>query len=193
MSELHNRSIPWIATGLAILMLATRFNHQGSPIALPDGSLAVFFLAGWYFRSSLVLAGFLAGAFAIDYWAIAYGGVSSYCISPAYGFLVPAYASLWAAGRWTARGHAPEMRLSLLRFAVALWISTTAAYLISEISFFLFSGRETSVGWMTYLGGMIEHYPGYLTGPFVYCGLAIFLQWLLGSYGFTAASPLRPR
>ena len=82
-----------IALLLAAVMAATRFHHFGSAISLPDASLAIFFLAGFYLRSPLLFAGFLAEAALVDYLAITYGGVSDWCISPAYVFLIPTYAS----------------------------------------------------------------------------------------------------
>lgn len=160
--------------GLAVLMAATRFHPMGSALNLPDASLAVFFLAGWFIRSPLVLAGFLAAAFSIDYVAITYAGTSGFCVSPAYGFLLPAYAVMWLAGRWAVSSPAPD-RASWKRWMPALFASTTTAYLITEVSFFLFSGRENGVDWATYGSGMIEHYPSYLAGTAAYAVLAYFL------------------
>ena len=36
----------WIGAALILLMAATRYNHFGSSLALPDASYAVFFLGG---------------------------------------------------------------------------------------------------------------------------------------------------
>lgn len=192
MPALHSRPACWIAAGLAILMVATRFHHQGSSLALPDASLAVFFLAGWYLRSPIALAGLLAGAFAIDYIAIAYLGVSGYCVSPAYGFLIPAYAALWSAGRWAAPWHRQEDRFVIRRCILALSASTAAAFLVTEISFFLFSGRETGLAWTVYGSGMLEHFPGYLAATFLYCGLAFSLHSLLRPRSATTSAPVGP-
>jgi len=91
-----------IALGLAALMAATRFHHFGSPLHLPDASLAVFFLGGLALGNAALFAAFLAEAALVDWLAIAWGGVSGWCVTPAYAFLIPACASLWAAGRWCA-------------------------------------------------------------------------------------------
>jgi hypothetical protein len=168
----------WIVASLAVLMTATRFHHEGTPFALPDASLAVFFLAGWYVGSLPVLAGLLAGAFAIDYIAIVHGGVSDYCVSPAYGFLVPTYAAMWWAGRWAGCAK-PLEASSRLRIGAALPISVTLAFVISSGSFFLFSGRLDGADWMEYSLGVARDYPGYLVAAVIYCGLAFGVDALI--------------
>ena len=47
MNNIQTRSIA-IFISLAALMAATRFNHFGSAVSLPDASYAVFFLCGLY-------------------------------------------------------------------------------------------------------------------------------------------------
>ena len=160
----------WIVAGLAVLMAVTRFHHEGTAFAFPDASLAVFFLLGWYLGGAALFVGFLLVALAIDSLAVGYGGVGAFCVSPAYGFLVPAYAAIWWAGRCTER-HA----LTLPGSALALLASTTAAYLISEISFFVLSGRTTGLDWRAYGSGMLEHYPVYLGSTLAYVGLVLAL------------------
>ena len=49
-----------IALLLAVGMAATRFRHFGSAIHLPDASLAIFFLAGFYLRASVFFVVLLA-------------------------------------------------------------------------------------------------------------------------------------
>jgi hypothetical protein len=168
----------WIMAGLAVLMAATRFHHEGTPFAPPDASLAVFFLVGWYAGRLPVLAGFLAGAFAIDYIAIVHGGVSDYCVSPAYGFLIPTYAAMWWAGRWAKRAK-PLEAFSWLRIGAALPISVVLAFVISNGSFFLFSGRLDKVDWMEYSWGVARDYPEYLAAAVIYCGLVFGIDALI--------------
>ena len=38
----------------------------------------------------------------IDYYATSVQGISDWCMSPAYWFLIPTYGSLWLVGRWFA-------------------------------------------------------------------------------------------
>lgn len=124
-----------IGLSLALLMALTRFDHFGSAVSLPDASLAVFFLAGFYLPA-LAFPALLLEAAAIDYLATAVGGVSDWCITPAYSFLAFAYGALWLAGRWYSRRHALAWR-SLLPFAGAAVVATLAAFVISNASFLL--------------------------------------------------------
>lgn len=192
MSTFQSRPIPWIIVGLASLMAATRFHHESTIVSLPDASLAVFFLSGRYLRIPLALTAFLLTAFVIDYVAIIYGNVSSYCISPAYIFLLPAYAAMWWAGRWTAAWPRSD-KFALLRYVTALFVATSAAFLITEISFFLFSERESAMDWISYREGMMDHYPEFLIGSTSYCGAALFLEWLARIGSMAAGYHLKPK
>ena len=105
--QLQNRQVG-IFAALVLLMVATRFySHFGSAVSLPDASLAVFFLAGFYLArmawpAAVAFVFLLLAAGGVDYYAIAFRGVSDACISPAYWFLIPTYACMWYAGRWFA-------------------------------------------------------------------------------------------
>ncbi len=141
----------WLA-GLAVLagmMLATRFTHFGSASLFPDASLAVFMLAGFYLRRAIYLVPLLLLAGAIDYAATQHMGVSEYCLSPAYPFLIPAYAALWFGGRWYAARHSLQAA-SLAPLTAAVLISVSMAFVITEASFYLFSGRYPDLDWMQY-------------------------------------------
>ena len=176
-----------IALLLAVVMLATRFHHFGSAISLPDASLAIFFLAGFYLRSPLFLAGFLAGAGAIDYAAITYGGVSDWCITPAYVFLVPTYASIWFAGRWYATRHLYAWR-TLVPLVLALAVGTLMAFLISNASFYLLSGRFPEMSWMEYGARVAKYLPPYATSTFLYVLFAAVLHALIAGAGVRTAT-----
>jgi hypothetical protein len=121
-------------------MAATRSDHFAGELHLPDASAAVFFLAGVYLRPMWMLSALLVEAAFIDYLAIAVGGVSSFCISPAYGFLLPAYGALWLAGRWYAVRH---------RFAFSTLLPLAASVVIGGVVSELFSS-----------GGFITTSPG---------------------------------
>lgn len=167
-----------LAACLVVLMAATRFHHEGTAFAVPDASLAVFFLGGWYLRSVPAFAGYLLAAFAVDFLAIHYGGVSDYCISPAYGFLVPTYGVLWWAGR-RAGIRADSTVPGMGRTVTALLIASTAAFVISNGSFFLLSGKVGgATGWVDYGRGVAAYYPGYLVSTFFYCGLVFVVKAL---------------
>jgi len=160
--------------GLALLagvMLATRFNHFGSITHLPDASLAVFFLAGFYLRRAVYLVPLMLLAGGIDYLATQHMGVSDYCISPAYGFLIPTYAAMWYGGRWYADRHTMTMT-SLAPLAIALLTGASVAFLISNGSFYLFSGRYPDMSWAEYAHRVSIYYMPYMSGAIFYVALA---------------------
>lgn len=153
-----------IAIGLALtlLMLLTRSHHWAGVHSLPDASWAIFFLLGVYVRALWVVPALIAASVAIDYAAITWGGVSDFCVSPAYWLLIPAYLALFAGGRVYARGH----RLSLLGLArlvgVALAVVAVAELLTSG-GFYFFSGRfaePTLAGFVPRFGKYFPHMLG---------------------------------
>src|SRR5580692_3342727 len=85
---------------LAGAMLATRLHHFEH---LPDASWAIFFLSGFHLFGARAFALLMVEAVIIDYVATQHLGVSSYCLSIAYLFVLPAYAALWLGGRVAAR------------------------------------------------------------------------------------------
>ena len=91
------RSALTIGLSLALLIAATRSHHFATALHLPDASWAVFFLAGFYLRPLWMFPALMALAGVSDYMAIAWFGVSDFCMSPAYGFLLLAYGALWIA------------------------------------------------------------------------------------------------
>lgn len=134
----------WLIGGLLLLaMIATR-SHLVSHVH--DASWAVFFLAGIYLGGLTAFAGLMLAAVAIDYAAISFGGVSAFCVSAAYAALVPAYATLFFAGRWFATHHS-DHRNALLTLVPALLGGVVLCELISSGSFYFLSGRfsETSI------------------------------------------------
>ncbi len=165
---------------LAALMAATRYHHFGSAQYLPDASLAVFFLAGVYLPMRWLMPVLLLEAGLIDYLAIHVGGVSDWCVSPAYWYLIPTYACLWYGGRW----YAARLRLSLRSFGllfVTLFVTTSLAFLISNGSFYLFSGRYATLDWAQYGARIAAYYLPYLTSAFVYVACAAVLHGLLAA------------
>lgn len=173
------RSRPLLITvALALVMAATRFHHFGDALHLPDASLAVFFLAGMLASPILAFPVFLIEAGLIDYLAISVGGVSDYCVSPAYGFLIPAYGTLWLAGRWVPARHEAS-RIALLPLYATLFMSVSAAFLISNATFYAFSGRVPGVGLADYAARVASYYPPYALVAFGYVTVAVLLYALL--------------
>jgi len=123
-----------IAIGLALtlMMLLTRSHHWASIHSLPDASWAIFFLLGVYVRALWVVPVLIAASVVIDYVAITWGGVSDFCVSPAYWLLIPAYVVLFAGGRFaepTLAGLIPRLEKyfppMLGTFALYLGVAAT--------------------------------------------------------------------
>ena len=163
---------------LMLLMAGTRMHHFGSTLHLPDASLAVFLLAGVLVFSPLMFTALLIEAALIDYLAITQFGVSGYCVTPAYWFLLPTYAVLWFSGRYYARIHQNNLR-SLGVFAGLSFAATTVAFFISNGAFYLFSGRFAEISMAEYAGRVAQYYVPYLTGAVVYLIPAILFYVLI--------------
>lgn len=177
-----------IAAALFALLILTRGHHFPTvKQVLPSASWAVFFLAGIYLRPAWALAGLLGAAALIDAAAIAWAGVSDYCVSPAYVGLIPAYGALWLAGRWYAHRHvfAPE---TLLPLAGALLAGVVACELISSGSFYFYSGRFAEPTLVEFGRRLVVYGSYYLQATAFWVGLAVLIHIALG----TASRGLRP-
>lgn len=158
-----------LVAALAGLMVLTRGSHFGSAALLPDASWAVFFLLGFYFRERTLLPLFLALAAAVDYLAVTQGGVDNYCLTPAYGFLIPAYSVLWLAGRIFAAHHRLELH-TLFRFAVTAFAVTFVCEVISSGSFYFFGGRFADTSLQVFGERLVQYFPLDLAGCALYLG-----------------------
>ena len=185
MKQLSQRQM-LIGLTLAALMAATRMHHFGTALHLPDASLAVYMLAGFFIASPLFFAGLLIEAGALDYVAITHLGVNDYCITPAYGFLIPTYAVLWFAGRYYARIHQQSWR-SLGIFSGIAFAAVSVAFLISNGAFYLFSERFPNMSVAEYAARVAQYYPQYLTGGLLYLACAAALYVALTARGQVAA------
>lgn len=180
-----------ISLALAALMAATRMHtHFSLTLHLPDASLAVFLLAGFFIASPWLFAGLLVEAGVLDYLAITQFGVSDYCISAAYGFLIPTYGVLWYAGRYYAQRHQHSLRGLGLFVGLSL-AALSAAFLISNGAFYLFSGRFSDVNLADYAARVAQYYLPYLTSAVVYLLPAVLLYALFASRIDTAHAQAR--
>lgn len=161
--------------GLMVLMGATRFHHFGSTFSLPDASLAVFFLAGLWFGGRNLFLLLLVEAGLIDYLAISQFGVSDFCISVAYPFLIPTYFAMWFAGKLCVSSGVVKVATLAKQF-IFLGAATTIAFLISNSSFFLLSERVTEVTWSVYFEQFTSYFPSYLFPTIAY---AVFIYTLV--------------
>jgi len=165
---------PPLAIGLtlALLLAATRSHHFATALHLPDASWAVFFLAGFYLRPVWTFPALVALAGVSDYVTIAWFGVSDFCVSPAYGLLLPAYGVLWVAGRWYA-GRYRFALSTLIPLAGSVVIGAAVCEIISSGGFYFFSGRfvETS---LVELGlRLAKYFPPSMVSLALWMGIAI--------------------
>jgi hypothetical protein len=161
---------------LMLLMAATRSHHFDSLTHLPDASLAVFLLAG-FFLPLLAFPVLLVVAGLADYVAFNYAGISDWCFSPAYWFLIPTYAVLFYAGRFYATRHSPTWR-GLGLFSVIAFAATSAAFLISNFTFYTFSDRYADTSVTQYAGNIIQYYLPYMASAAIYLAPAVLLYAL---------------
>jgi hypothetical protein len=168
-----------IALALAALMAATR-GQQFAPLAhhLPDASLAVFFLAGLYLRSIWGFPALFGLATVIDLTAIGWGGVSSYCMTPAYWMLVPAYGVVWGLGRWSA-GRLDMSTASLPLLFGVLIAGGVLAEVFASGGFYLFSGRFADLSLVELLGRFATYMPATLLHLMLYAGLVAVVHLTL--------------
>ena len=183
MLNLTRRQQYGIAAVLVLLMLLTRSHHWASIHSLPDASWAIFFLLGVYVRALWIAPALIAASVVIDYVAITWGGVSDFCVSPAYWLLIPAYLVLFAGGRFYARGH----RLSLLGLArlvgVALAVVVVAELLTSG-GFYFFSGRFADPTLVGLIPRLEKYFPPMLSTFALYLGVAVVVHLALAAAFF---------
>lgn len=175
------------AFGLCMLMALTRMHHFGDAISLPDASLAVFFMAGLWVGGYRCFSVLLAEAGLLDYLAISQFNVNDYCISPAYLFLIPTYAVVFWAGKAASFLPKWQPKALLIQFAI-LAGATSIAFLISNGSFYLFSGRFADLGWSSYWLRTEAFYLPYLHSTLFYVVTIVGAVRLIQSYKAEAIS-----
>ncbi|MFZ3088277.1 MAG: hypothetical protein WA123_09475 [Methylotenera sp.] len=160
---------------LAALIIATRGHHFASINSLPSASLAVFFLAGLYLRPAWVFPALLALCAGLDYAAITVGGVSSFCVTPAYGFLLPAYGVLWLAGRWFAKRYSFSAS-ALLPLAGSVTIAATVSEVFSSGGFYFFGGRYADPTLAVFGERLMKYFPHQLENLGFWLGIALVVH-----------------
>lgn len=162
---------------LALMMAATRFHHF-LPVA--DASWALFFVGGFYLRgmSRWAFPALMLEAAAIDYIATSHLGVSSYCMSPAYAFLVPTHAAMWLGGWWLQSRASSDLK-GLVMLGVSAFVSITVAFALSNGGFHWFGGREAAPSITGHLHSFMTWYPHFLLMPALYIGLVASVHVLI--------------
>ena len=166
--------------GIHALILVTTTGHHFSTLRnmLPSASWAVFFLAGVFIRPIVAFVLLFALATFVDYAAIVWGGVSSFCVSPAYAALIPAYGVLWLGGRlYAARCGAQS--LVLLPLAISVVAASILCELISSGSFYVFSGRFAEPSLAEFATRFAHYFPHSLPSMAFWVAAAAVIQVLV--------------
>jgi hypothetical protein len=163
---------------LMLVMVATRFNHVGTLLHLPDASMAVFFLGGLYLRGHWRFAVLLALAFAIDWAAIRLAGVSDFCVTAAYAALPVAYGVLWYAGRALAARLSGRIAMLALAWAVGV-VAAALSFLVSNGAFYWLGGRYPDPHLAEYLARAWQWGPLFVRTTACYLAVALALHGVL--------------
>jgi hypothetical protein len=163
---------------LALSMAVTRFGHAGGTAwLLPDASWAVFFVGGFYLARSWrwALAMLLIEAVGLDGLAIRHYGVSNYCLTLAYWFIVPAYSVLWLGGSWLGRYY-QQTPLDLVRLCASLYLSVTICYLLTNASFYWLGGQVEHPSFAGWWSNFTDWYGHFLAVSCTYVALATLVH-----------------
>jgi hypothetical protein len=139
----------------------------------------MFWLSGVFAIRWWWTAIFMIAAAIVDYVVISHG-VSGYCVTAAYPFLIPAYLSLWSSGRWVSQALSIEWR-SLLRIALSVLNGVTIAFIISNYSFYVFSGNFASLSTWQYTQATVQYWPAYLLHTAVYAMTGLLIHFIVGT------------
>lgn len=160
---------------LAMLVITTRGHHFASINLLPSASLAVFFLAGLYLRPAWVFAALLALCAGLDFYSIQFAGTSGFCVTPAYGFLLPAYGVMWLAGRWFAKQYSFGVK-ALLPLVGGVAVASLVSELFSSGGFYFFGGRYAEPTLAVFGERLVKYFPQQLEGIAFWLGTALALH-----------------
>lgn len=196
-----------VAIALALVMVATRGHATWQP--LPDASWAVFFLAGLWLKPVWVLAPLAVLATLVDWAAVRFAGVSSFCITGVYAMLLPTYLVLWGGGRWlallteqrasaraksvqsptAAQTVSPSTVLNLLapvapqHWLLAVVVAALLAELLASGSFYFFGGHFDTPTLRMFLQREMHYFPPMLLAMLLYSGLGMAAWRVLSNVG----------
>jgi hypothetical protein len=164
---------------LTVLFLALIFLVRGpfldSMVHIPDPTLALFFIAGVYLRSWKIPIILLAGTGFTDFYSFQ-SGVSTFCLSPAYPFLVPTYLTLWFGGSLFQNIEINSGKFALKLIGI-LFGATFLAFLISSGGFYLLSERFENPTLAEFCERIVKYFPQYIGVTFFYITtVVVFIQ-----------------
>jgi hypothetical protein len=162
------------AASLAILMIITRSNYFDWATVLPSASLAIFFLVGFYLRSYLSFSIFAGLAYACDYWVLIVGGEG--CFTSAYEFIFAGYFLVWRCAKWAAERYVLTRLQDGIKLVAVALLSISGAFLISNGSFYAFSGNFSDLSLVDYSARVARYYFTYLTDPLIYLAIGALIH-----------------
>jgi hypothetical protein len=168
---------------LTLLMLATRTHHFASLNHLPSASIAIFFLAGMYLRNIKMFWLFYILTVTIDLASSYYRGQFGDCITISYPALVLSYAAMFTAGFYTRPNWQKSVwQVNIIKVALALFIASSIAFLISNGSYYAFSGKFPELSWAEYTTRVDKYYFKSISNPIFYVVSAIGIDFTLSHF-----------
>ena len=169
----NKQSSTLIGIVLIGLILLTRSSHFGNNFLLPDATLAALFLTGMLIKKVRWLVIAISLAFAVDFYALGFAGVSNYCMSLGYWGLIPTYAMVWGIGRYIAKKDQP---FALHLFIPAAWLSTSLAFILSNAFWYAFSDKVNTLTALEFSTRVAQYYTPYLSYTAFYLSIAWLAQ-----------------
>lgn len=162
---------------LLVLMVITRGNHFISSVNLPSASIAVFFLAGIYLFKLRAFWFYYIASIVIDLSVTYAKGDFGSCITNTYPLLAFSYGAVFFAGRWLHQAFNSNLSLVLtVKTLIVLVVSTTLAFIISNGSYYWFSGMYADPYWAEYTARFAKYYPSYILKPMYYVLPALLMH-----------------
>ena len=172
-----------VLTIILSLMLMTRGSHFLTELNLPDMSLILFLILGFFIPSlTLFFALFFVGAL-IDFGSEVFDVSKGFCLTDGYWGLIPTYAILFYSGYLL---KSKNLYQHLNFYVPILLISITFAFIISTNTYYIFSGLFGNPSFFESIIHGWNYYPEYLLTNMVYGLIFFFLLKLKRFSQFTS-------
>lgn len=172
-----------VLTVILSLMLMTRGSHFLTELNLPDMSLILFLVLGFFIPSlTLFFVLFFVGAL-IDFGSAVFDVSKGFCLTDGYWGLIPTYAILFYSGYLL---KSKNLYQHLNFYVPILLISITFAFIISTNTYYIFSGLFGNPSFFESILHGWNYYPEYLLTNMVYGLIFFFLLKLKRFSQFTS-------
>lgn len=162
-----------IAGLLLVIMLASR--AEVIPY-FQDASWAMLFALGFYIRPYFAIALFLIAIMGIDFAQIAArGGHQDYYLSPSYLFIIPAYFSLWWAGRFFSKRYSDDLK-GLILFITCSVMGIIICHLISAAGYYWMSMKFINLSLDEFISRTLDFLPLALQVNLMYLSVIALLH-----------------